>query len=293
MGRLDATLARRRLSSLTAAPMNWLSVHQARQRDETARLPFFIGVHRVGSVARVDGAALSDWPQWLQVQPAAVLLTGDEPTAALVRINAVLRDRGLVRGWREETYAITDLDNGHLVAQTERAAARFWGTLTQGAHANGFVADASGRPTHLWIARRSQHKASDPGLLDNLVGGGVAGGQTPWQALVREGWEEAGLAPDTMAAATPGRIIRLHRDIAEGLQLEDLYSHDLRLPAGVWPRNQDGEVAAFECLPVQKALACAASNAMTVDAALVTLDFALRHDLCAAPPGALQLMRSA
>ena len=272
--------------------MNWPAVRTAQRRDEGARVPFFAGAHRIGSVARVHLPALSGWPRWLQVQPAALVLTSDEPTAALAQINAALRDQGLLRGWRNEIYAVTDLDSGHVVTQTERAAARFWGTLTQGAHANGFVADAAGRPTHLWIARRSLTKATDPGLLDNLVGGGVPVGQTPWQALVREGWEEAGLSTSAMAAATPGRIIRLHRDVAEGLQLEDLYSHDLQLHAGVQPHNQDGEVAGFECMPVHQALACAAGNEMTVDASLVTLDFALRHGLCAAPDGAALLMRS-
>ncbi len=35
----------------------------------------------------------------------------------------------------------------------------------------------------------------------------------------------------------------------------------------------------FECLPLADALALAAGDRMTVDAALVTLDFALRHAL--------------
>jgi 8-oxo-dGTP pyrophosphatase MutT (NUDIX family) len=272
--------------------MTWPAVRAAQLRDEVARVPFAVGRHRVGSVARIHLGALSGWPRWLQVQPAAVVLTSDEPSVALHHINAALRDRGLVPGWRNEIYAVTDLDSGQHVAQTERAAARFWGTLTQGAHATGFVADATGRPTHLWIARRSLSKATDPGRLDNLVGGGVALAQTPLQALVREGWEEAGLSAAAMAAATPGRIIRLHRDVPEGLQLEDLYSHDLQLQAGVVPLNQDGEVDGFACMPVALALSCASGHEMTVDASLVTLDFALRHGLCAAPAGAEVLMRS-
>ena len=90
----------------------------------------------------------------------------------------------------------------------ERASARFWGTLTLGAHANGFVADADGRPTHLWIAQRSFDKATDPGKFDNLIGGGVPEGQTPLQALVREGWEEAGLTPDALRAVDAGSVLR-------------------------------------------------------------------------------------
>ncbi len=51
------------------------------------------------------------------------------------------------------------------------------------------------------------------------------------------------------------------------------------------PHNQDGEVAGFRCLPLDEALALAAGDQMTVDAALVTLDFALRHALLPARAG--------
>ncbi len=43
----------------------------------------------------------------------------------------------------------------------------------------------------MWIARRSPTKPIDPGMLDNLVGGGLAAGLTVAQTLVKEGWEEA------------------------------------------------------------------------------------------------------
>ena len=45
------------------------------------------------------------------------------------------------------------------------------------------------------------------------------------------------------------------------------------------PSNQDGEVAALALLPIDEALHLAATGQMTVDAALATLDFALRHRL--------------
>jgi hypothetical protein len=63
----------------------------------------------------------------------------------------------------------------------------------------------------------------------------------------------------------------------EGYQQEWLYAFDIELPAGRTPVNQDGEVAAFRCLPVAEAAAIAAGETMTVDAALVTLDFLLRQ----------------
>jgi hypothetical protein len=55
------------------------------------------------------------------------------------------------------------------------------------------------------------------------------------------------------------------------------------------PRNQDGEVAELTLHTVERALQLAATTEMTVDAALVTLDFALRHRLFdAATHGALE-----
>ena len=279
--------------------LTWPAVAAARRHDAASRLPWLVDGQTAGSVHRGHLSALRAWPRWLEVSDEAVhtLVPGGPPRDnALAQVNRALHAQGLVRGWREETYTVTSLDSrrvsSEVLTRIERAASRFWGTLTLGAHATGYVADASGSPTHLWIARRSLTKATDPGLLDNLVGGGVADGQSPWEALVREGWEEAGLTPVHMTQAKPGRIIRLHRDVAEGLQLEDIYSHDLLMPPGLSPNNQDGEVAGFECLPVQEALSRAASDAMSVDASLVTLDFALRHGLCCAPPGALQLMRN-
>jgi 8-oxo-dGTP pyrophosphatase MutT (NUDIX family) len=197
----------------------------------------------------------------------------------LAQLNATLRSMGLIRAWRDEPFALFDPADGARLATIERASARFWGTLTLGAHANGYVADAHDRPTHLWIAQRSPAKATDPGLFDNLIGGGVPEGQSPLQALVREGWEEAGLHPPQMAGARAGSVLSLQRDIREGLQFEWLHAYDLALPAGLEPHNQDGEVANFRCLPVDEALSLAAGRQMTVDAALVTLDFALRHAL--------------
>ncbi len=279
-----------------APVLDWPAIAAARSFDTAARVPLFIDGQAAGSVHRAHLQDLRAWPQCLAVGADRVELlsaAGPARNDVLAVINARLHEQGLIRGWRHEAYAVTALQGGEVMARIERAASRFWGTLTCGAHATGYVADAEGRPTHVWIARRSATKPTDPGLLDNLVGGGVADGQTPWQTLVREGWEEAGLSAAQMARARPGRVIRLHREVGEGLQLEDLYSHDLELPAGVVPRNQDGEVAGFDCLPVPEALALAASAAMTVDASLVTLDFALRHRLCAEPPGALALMRYA
>lgn len=287
MGPPDGAVARRRhaqgrlsvLSTLPQAKSDWSALQHARQHDAAARVPFIIAGQRVGSVARAQLSALRQFSAALTIDEHGVQLrcAAAQRSATLDRINQRLRALGLIVGWRDEAYALPDAQGSGSLACIERAAARFWGTLTHGAHANGYVADAAGRPTHLWIARRALDKATDPGLYDNLVGGGVPLGQTPLQTLQREAWEEAGLRE--WPSLQTGSVLQLQRDVAEGLQFERLHCHDIELRADQVPVNQDGEVAGFDKLPLDAALPLAAGTSMTVDAALVTLDFALRRRL--------------
>jgi len=291
-----------------AAP-RWACLDRARDHDPKRRRPWSLATPGgeaipAGSLAPEHVAVLLDLLP-ARPGPSAALgarmaaegmlvLEGEAESldAGFVALHRHLQREGLILGWREELFPLWPLDqptvtcvhggSARPLARIERAAARFWGSLTLGAHCNGWVADAQGRPTHLWIARRSRHKATDPGRLDNLVGGGVPDGQTPAQTLRREGWEEAGLTPQRMTAARAGRSLLLMHDLPEGLQRECLYGYDLLLGPDERPANQDGEVESFTCLSVAEALEAAATGEMTVDAALVTLDFALRHDLLGA-----------
>lgn len=280
-------------------PAPWPALRAARHTT-VPRRPVILqgpqGAVAVGSVAEAHLPALAAWPQWIDVAPHAVALhfggDVDRIDAHWATVNHALRAHGLIVTWRDEPYGVWDEQEASH-ATIERAASRFWGTLTLGAHCNGYAADAQGRPTHLWVAKRSLSKPTDPGMLDNLIGGGVPLGQSPWEALQREAFEEAGLAPEEIAQAMPGRIVALHCDIPEGLQREHLHVYDLRLPEGRTPQNQDGEVAWHQCWPVADALAAAAEGRFTTDAALATLDFAVRHgvvakdDLLAVALGAL------
>jgi 8-oxo-dGTP pyrophosphatase MutT (NUDIX family) len=276
----------------------WPAIAGARLADAAARVPFHIAdggrLWQVGSVARHHLGALARWRPALLVDAAGVNLHCPAPERVqfFAEVNHRLRADGQIVAWRDETYGVHALDGGHLLATFERAASRFWGTTTFGAHCNGYVAGADGRPSHLWIARRAFTKPTDPGLLDNLVGGGVPHGQSPAACVLREGWEEAGLTPAQMARLQPGRRLRVARDIPEGFQLEDVSAYDLALPPGLVPQNQDGEVHSITLMPVADALAHAAAGDMTVDASLVTLDFALRHKLLGPADAAALAARS-
>ncbi|WP_110400870.1 NUDIX hydrolase [Sphaerotilus hippei] len=275
-------------------------LHAARAHDPTSRQPLFL-LDRgrpvpVGSVAHRHRAPVLHWAGWsglgarCSVHDGGLLLDAgaqaDVRQALLARLAADLRRQGLIEGWRDELFPVQALDalpthagGPPALTRIERASARFWGTLTFGAHCNGYVADADARPVALWIGERAADKAVDPGRLDNLIGAGVPDGQTPAQALLREAWEEAGLHPAQLQRVRTGSVLELLRDRPEGLQREHLHVHDLELPAGLQPVNQDGEVARFHLLPIAEALEAARDGRMTVDAALATLDFAQRHRL--------------
>lgn len=287
----------------------WKCLELARTHLPSTRLPVMLCDQHgspvpIGSVSRAHVAAICSLAGADAVRETDTALhlpwSFADPglcEAALGRLNLRLRDAGLIVAWRDEAFPVWPLgveaaacaraqgDAG--LPRFERAAARFWGTVTLGAHCNGYVSDAFGRPHRLWIARRSPLKATDPGLLDNLVGGGVPAGQTPLDTLRREGWEEAGLDSAQLASAVPGNIQALCCDIREGLQREYLYAYDLALPPDFRPINQDGEVESFTCMTVEQALEAAGLGLMTVDAALVTLDFGLRHGLLGAHASAL------
>ena len=264
-----------------STPVSWPDpIEQARLKTQ-ARRALELDGRLVGSVAEAHLHALSRWPEWVSIDAHRVVLhvAGESLTRALNFMNQALRDQGLIVAWRDEIFPLLDPTTGKALATFERAAARFWGALTLGAHCNGYVADTRGQPVAMWVARRSLTKPTDPGKRDNLIGGGVPHGQSPLEAVIREGWEEAGLRPQDMQGLQTGGVLELDRDVPEGRQWERLHVFDLALSDQIVPRNQDGEVADLALVPVAEAVALALSGEMTVDAALVTLEFALRHSL--------------
>jgi 8-oxo-dGTP pyrophosphatase MutT (NUDIX family) len=196
-------------------------------------------------------------------------------SAALGEVTRALAAQGLLPGWRDELYRIATAFDAPPLALIERAAARMFGIHTWAAHANGLVAAAE-RP-RMWLARRSATKPIDPGLLDNLVGGGIAAGASIAAALHKECWEEAGIHLDLARKAQSVGSVEIRRDHPGGLQAETVFMHDLWLPAGFVPLNQDGEAVEHRLCDLDEVFALIAEpHAVTLDASLVALDCILR-----------------
>lgn len=202
-------------------------------------------------------------------------------SAALARLARRLAAHNLLRGWRDEPFAVTPALAHPAFATIERAAARYFGLLTFASHMNGIVAGQRA----LWIARRSESKAVDPGMWDNLVAGGMPHGSDPLATLVRECDEESGIAPWLAAQAQAHGEVQVLREIDEGVQWETVYLYDLELPADFVPHNRDGEVAEHRLVGADAALAIMADGAMTLDATLVTLCALRRRGWAPPVPG--------
>jgi 8-oxo-dGTP pyrophosphatase MutT (NUDIX family) len=231
-------------------------------------------VERVRAFADVfafDGRELSLVPA-LRDRPAR--------DAAMARVARALAREGMLTAWRDELYPVAASFGTAPLFLLERAAARYFGIATHAVHVNGITVLGDGREA-MWLARRSASKAIDPGMLDNIVGGGIAFGSDVSATLVKEAWEEAGLPATIASSAVYAGEARIHRWQPDGLQRETLFVHDLALPVDVIPVNQDGEVVAFRLADARE-VATLAGNAdgpdvVTADASLVMADWLLRR----------------
>jgi 8-oxo-dGTP pyrophosphatase MutT (NUDIX family) len=221
-------------------------------------VPFMAGGRRIGWLQPELAARLAGWP--------AVFTSGSEKVvlvdaAGLGRVVEELAQEGFIPGWRNERYRIAELFD------IERAAARPFGLTTQAVHVNGIAGE------RMWLARRSPTKPIDPGLLDNLVGGGISVGFSVEATLVKEAWEEAGIPAELARRAKPGGTISILREVPEGVQSETISVYDLELPADFRPQNQDGEVSEFKLVTFAEV----EREVLAYEAGLVALDYLQRR----------------
>ena len=214
----------------------------------------YVQRRQIGWLQPELAARLAGWPAIFTCSPEKVVLLQPGELAPVLE---QLAQEGFIPGWRNERYRIADLFD------IERAAARPFGLTTHAVHINGIVEN------QMWLARRASNKAIDPGMLDNLVGGGIAAGFSIEQTLLKEAWEEAGIPPELARGARRGGTATILREVPEGVQSETVHVYDLVLPRDFEPKNQDGEVSEFLLLPFERVL----ENRLTHEAALAARDY--------------------
>jgi 8-oxo-dGTP pyrophosphatase MutT (NUDIX family) len=257
---------------------------RALARPQQRYRPLWVERHAVGWLDDARSARLAAMADTFDVRDDGISFAAGHDsaaarTSALDRVARMLAAEGLLTAWRDEHYAVAPEFGAPAWFVLERAAARYFGIHTYAVHVNGLV--RRGDEIAMWIARRSPTKSIDPGMLDNLVGGGIATGQTVGVALFREAWEEAGIDARLGQRARPAGAVQICREPPDGLQRETIFVHDLWLPVEFTPAGQDGEVVEHRVVALADAARLIANDegpdVVTPDAALVILDCLLRH----------------
>ena len=176
----------------------------------------------------------------------------------------------------------------------ERAAAGLFGAPAYGVFVNGYTSTADdGRPTHLWLGRRSLTKATWPGLLDCIAAGGVSAGKLPIDAMSEECREEASMPDELIARArsTGGVCYNGFDETGWALKRDVLFCFDLLCPPDWQPACMDGdecglgEVEDFELISIEDVAVQLASGkeAFKPNVGVVIIDFLVRHGLVVSP----------
>ncbi|MBS0610500.1 MAG: NUDIX domain-containing protein [Proteobacteria bacterium] len=263
--------------SRAAAPAWVAAARAAAQRSPAApRDALLLGRERVGSVdaqviERMGLQRLMDKRyQLLKTEyggAPAWALVADDATAALNALAQALRAAGRCGPWRDEQLAVCSAD-GRRLATVERGAVRVLGLATRAVHLVGTAPDG-----RMWVQQRSPTKANNPGMWDTLMGGMVSAADSLASAVERETWEEAGLRLAGLQGLAHGGHVdfALPSDEAGGCgyMVERIDWFRVRVPEGMVPVNQDGEVARFELLARDALLERLADGAFTPEAALV------------------------
>ncbi|MEO6408330.1 MAG: NUDIX domain-containing protein [Burkholderiaceae bacterium] len=185
--------------------------------------------------------------------------------AALERIARWLSEHVLGNRWRGELLPVRD-DAGRELGAIERAVVRPLGLATHAVHLVGETADG-----RVWVQQRALDKAVDPGLWDTLMGGLMAAGETLATTLERETWEEAGLRLAQLDRLAGFGRLTARRPVADGYMVEHIHCYEARVPDGVSPLNQDGEVLRFEAVDPETLEQRLRADAFTLEAAMVLL----------------------
>lgn len=206
----------------------------------------------------------------------------DEVTERVGTCMAALRESGLVPGWRDELWPATRGFDAEPLFAVERAAVPLLGLRGYGVHCNGLVRRQDGTLA-LWVARRAKDKATWPGKLDHVVAGGQPLGISPFENVVKECGEEAGI-PEELArkVAKAAGLVSYRQELTDRnhIKRDVLFCYDLHLPEDFTPKPVDGEVEGFELWEMADVMSSVAyTDDFKPNVQLVLIDMFVRHGL--------------
>jgi 8-oxo-dGTP pyrophosphatase MutT (NUDIX family) len=233
-------------------------------------------------VRRDNAAVLRRFPEVFAVADNAVGLLSGGDTAVISRavegvVDALVAENQLPKR-RNETFDVASDWGAPPVFRLDRGAVPFFGTRAYGVHLNGYCRE--GNTLSLWVGRRAPDKRVAPNKLDNIVAGGIGSGYGVEETLLKEGEEEASIPQTLMKSAVPVGALSYRMESRLGIRDDVLFVYDLEIPAGLVPKNRDGEIVHFELMSAAAVLArVRTTDDFKFNVNLVILDFAVRHGL--------------
>lgn len=238
-----------------------------------------------GQVQPAFAEQLLNWPDIFTVTDTQVVLNPRladyaTRTAAVAPVLRALYEQGVIDTWVAEAYPITHSFGGYAELEIERAATNFMGVKTFGIHVNGLVQTAQG--IEVWVGTRSLDKPFWPGKLDQMVAGGQPVGLGLLENVIKESQEEANIPLELAQQAQAIGTIPYRQEGWRGLDNSSIYVYDLWLPEDFVPENTDGEVIAFERMPLAEiARLTELTEEFKDNCNLVNIDLLLRNGLIA------------
>ena len=243
--------------------------------------PFRIDGAQIGWINATFATALKPYTDIFEFGLGGITLSPaldsyDSRTKAVGAMLEILRNDGLIPGWRDEAYPVGAGFYSNALLEMERAAIPYFGIPAYGVHVNGYVIDNN--ELKMWIARRADDKPTYPGLLDNMVAGGQPVGIGLLENVIKEASEEASVPVEIAEKSRPVGAISYRHMHQNCLKPDTMFVFDMEVPADFTPRNDDGEVASFELLPIKEVRQITAeSRDFKFNCAMVNIDFMIRH----------------
>lgn len=209
--------------------------------------------------------------------------------------NSLFRDLGLRwrrkpelseivdKGWRNELYTVynpTHIPYFHV----ERSMTPLLGVITYGIHVNAYVPaeKTTNGKIKVWTPRRAANKPTYPGMLDNTVGGGLGYPHGIEETVIKECYEEAGLASSFVKrnVRSAGVVQYFHKPNDDySVQPEVEYVFDLLLHGEdeIKLQSVDGEAEEFRLMDVDEILFRLENSEFKPNCGMIILDFLIRH----------------